>query len=315
MTNGMRGMLGAFQPVGKRRPLLRFSLAVLIFAGSLGARALIDWLVPGRVPFITFFPALLLAAYYCGAWPSLMVLVLSALSGVYLTVVPEGGGVTYRLTIFVVFLLAGGANVAAVLYLVRSLSLLRARDERLALINSELKHRLKNVFAVTEAITRQTIRGGGEPDDMTRAISGRIRAIAAAQDVLTERRAQGSDLRSLIETVVAPLSPTPERLKTSGPPFDLPERVTTPFSLILHELATNAVKYGAWRPERGVVSVSWTVDGSALNFLWREHDGPPIAPPVREGLGSTLIKRGLPDATVEHRLHDDGAECRISLPL
>ena len=110
------------------------------------------------------------------------------------------------------------------------------------------------------------------------------------------------------------VAPDTNRLRVAGASFRLPPQVTTPFALILHELATNALKYGAWSHD-GHVAVTWRVEARKLLFEWRECDGPAIAPPMREGLGSALIKSGLPNATVQHELKRDGLECRICLPL
>lgn len=83
---------------------------------------------------------------------------------------------------------------------------------------------------------------------------------------------------------------------------------------MLHELATNSLKYGAWS-DNGRVEATWAVANGVLKFEWHEHDGPHVAPPVREGLGSALIKRGMPTAKVEHDFMPEGLQCRIELPL
>ena len=100
-----------------------------------------------------------------------------------------------------------------------------------------------------------------------------------------------------------------------APSVRLPPEATTPFALILHELGTNAIKYGAWSGDTGTVVVSSNVEGGRLFFEWPEIDGPAIAPEMREGLGSALIKSGLPTATVAHDLTPTGLHCRITLPL
>jgi two-component system CheB/CheR fusion protein len=150
---------------------------------------------------------------------------------------------------------------------------------------------------------------------MSQSVSGRLMAIAAAQDLLTATAEDGADLHALTVALVTTLAPNPSRLKIDGPPTRLPADSATPFALVLHELATNALKYGAWSSDSGVVKVVWTKESAVLLFVWREHDGPAIAPPAREGLGRTLISRSLPGATVTHDLKADGLECRINLPL
>ena len=95
----------------------------------------------------------------------------------------------------------------------------------------------------------------------------------------------------------------------------LSAQVTTPFALILHELGTNALKYGAWSQDSGCVRVSWELEKDQLNVTWLEQDGPSIAPTPREGLGRALITNSLPGAAVTHDLKADGLECLIRLPL
>lgn len=165
-----------------------------------------------------------------------------------------------------------------------------AHEEKLELINGELKHRIKNLFAIASTICQQTIKHGGTADVMTAAVRGRIHALAAAQDMLTVTSSEGAQLMALVDGLVKTLAPAPESLKLSGHPVLLPASATTPFALILHELGTNALKYGAWSAN-GLVSISWTVIDDKLEFLWSEHDGPAISPPIREGLGSLLIRR------------------------
>jgi two-component sensor histidine kinase len=299
----------------QRSPLRNFSLALLILAAAVPLRIALDQLVPERLPFITFFPAVLLTALLCGLWPAIVVLVLSGLIGTWWASPAEGGVLLFRLSSFGLFLIVGAGLVAIAHYLTAILTRVKEQDEQLALINRELKHRIKNLFALTNSICLQTIKTGSSLDQMAKAVSGRIGAVAAAQDLLSVSASEGSDLRALVEALVAPLAPDKARLEIRGAAIKLPADATTPFALILHELATNAIKYGAWLAGRGKVSIEWSVEAGELHFRWREHDGLNIAPAVREGLGSVLIKRGLNHATVSHDIKPDGLECRIVLPL
>jgi len=128
---------------------------------------------------------------------------------------------------------------------------------------------------------------------MSRSVSGRILAIASAQDLLSTTATQGADLRELVEKLVTSLA---TRIRIEGDSVRLPTDTTTPFALILHELATNALKYGAWKNDNGCVHLAWSKTPELLCFRWREHDGPTLAPPIREGLGRRLIKTSLPCA-------------------
>jgi two-component system, chemotaxis family, CheB/CheR fusion protein len=193
---------------------------------------------------------------------------------------------------------------------------LRQQESQLEMINRELKHRIKNLFAIADSVCQQTINAGGSAKEMTLAASGRLLAIASAQDLLSTTATEGADLKELVEKLASSLAPSPSRIKVEGHSLRLTVNTTTPFALILHELATNALKYGAWTQERGWVAVSWSATSDdLLRFRWREHDGPILAPPVREGLGRKLIKSSLPGARVEHSFKPDGLQCEIDLPL
>jgi two-component sensor histidine kinase len=300
---------------GLSTSIREYALALVIFAVALGARYLLDFVVPERLPFITFFPAVLVAAYFCGTWPSILVLVLSAVTGALWGAASDSSEATFFIASFLLFLALSGVNVALVHVLMTTLDKVRQRDQQLGVINRELKHRIKNLFSIANSVCLQTIRSGRSIDDMSHSVSGRLMAIAATQDLLTATAAEGADLHALTDALVTTLAPHPSRLAIDGPPVQLPVDAATPFALVLHELATNALKYGAWSAETGMVKVTWTKHSVVLQFRWREHDGPAIAPPAREGLGRTLITNSLPGATVTHDIKADGLECRIDLPL
>lgn len=117
----------------------------------------------------------------------------------------------------------------------------RRQDEQLTLINRELKHRIKNLFSITNSICLRTIKGGGSVEDMSQAVSGRILAIALAQDLLSATATEGADLGELVHALVATLATEPSCLDVEGPAVKLPVDATTPMALVLHELATNAL--------------------------------------------------------------------------
>ena len=295
--------------------LQAYALALLLFGAAVLARLGLDFLVPDRLPYAPFFAGVIAVAYCCGLGPSILVLVLSSLAGAA-WIDPSGTDIALlRIVGVSVFLLVGGLNIALVHQLVQAYRHIKQQDQQLSLINAELKHRIKNLFSITNAICLQTIRSGSAVDEMAASVSGRIMALAAAQDFLGTSAKDGADLKALVTALVAILAPAPTRLNVEGEPVKLPADATTPFAQILHELATNALKYGAWHSPHGFVSVSWRVQSGYLNFEWREHDGLEISPPLRNGLGTALIKSGLPNAKVEHEIKSDGVQCRIALPL
>jgi two-component sensor histidine kinase len=297
-----------------KKQLTLYAYALAIFALAVIARVLIDFVVPGQLPFITFFPAVFLAAYYHGRGPGLLVLILSTLAGT-IWVDPSGHSpIGFYVASALLFLVVAGM----ILFIVDALRTAHKKhgrqEQQLEMINRELKHRIKNLFAIADSVCQQTIHAGGTAKEMSRAVSGRILAIASAQDLLSTTASEGAALEELVQKLVSSLAPSPSRIRVEGAPFRLPADTTTAFALVLHELATNALKYGAWTKENGWIHVQWTTSSDVLRFRWREHDGPVLAPPVREGLGGKLIKSSLPGARVEHSFKPDGLQCEIDLP-
>ena len=293
-----------------------YAIAVLILAGAVVGRVALDRVLPGRLPFITFFPAVVLAAYLCGPAKSITVLVLSALIGAYwVDPAPHENVTLFRMFGGGFFLLFGGLIVYLIEQLKTAKQFSQRQEQQLELINRELKHRIKNLFTIATSICQQTIKSGSTPDAMVKGVAGRLHAISAAQDLLSATSSGGADVVSLVKALVTPLAPHPGKLIREGPSVVLPADATTPFALVLHELATNALKYGAWSGD-GRVEATWLIEEQQLEYQWREVDGPAaVAPPGREGLGSTLIKGGLPTASVTHGFLPEGLECRITLPL
>ena len=300
--------------IGAKTRWGEYAVAAALLAVAMACRFALDQVLPGRLPFITFFPAIIATAYLCSFRTSILVLLISTILGAYSFSPPIEQGALYRALAGGVFLLVGGVMI----YLVNELKTAREQslrhEEQLELINRELKHRLKNLFTISASICTQTIKSGAPPDEMARAVTGRIHAIASAQDTLSVTSSVGADVASLSKTMLSNLAPGPDKLVLSGPPTVLPPDVTTPFALVLHELGTNSLKYGAWS-DNGRVEASWAAADGMLTFNWQEMDGPHVAPPIREGLGSGLIKRGLPSAKVEQDFKPDGLRCRIELPL
>ena len=289
-----------------------YGLALLIFGAAVLVRVALDAVIADRLPFITFFPAVLLATYLCGLWPGSMVLVLSAFTGAFWSV---GDTAVFRIVSLALFLAIAGINVALVHYLQSAFARLRAQDHQLALINQELKHRIKNSvldhqchMPAIDQIGR-ACRGDVESGEWSHpGYRGGARPPECNCD--TRRR-----LAELVAVLVRSLAPEPSRLRIDGGSVLLPVQATTPFALVLHELGTNAIKYGAWSVERGYVAVSWSVADGELAFRWREHGELSIAPPLREGFGSKLIKDGLAGASVQHDVKADGLECLIRMSL
>jgi PAS domain S-box-containing protein len=172
----------------------------------------------------------------------------------------------------------------------------RAEATQRVLID-ELNHRVKNTLATVQSLAMQTFRDVPESKDARDRFTGRLIALARAHDVLTSRQWESADLMEIADRALEPFRNGHDRIAKHGPAIHLTPKQTLSISLALHELATNAVKYGALSNEAGSVSLQWEVlDDAAsrcLRLLWREENGPPVRPPVRQGFGSRLIGKNL----------------------
>ncbi len=186
---------------------------------------------------------------------------------------------------------------------------------RRELVTQELKHRIGNVLAVVQAIARQTFRSADA--DSVADFSARLLALAAAQKVLIDCETNAAMMIAVIGEALAPHCSDGERCTLTGSDIPLGGRRAHALTLALHELATNAAKYGALSVERGWVEVKWTVSDGNLDFLWSEHGGPPVAVPTRRGFGTQLISRNLGVAfsgKVDLDLKTTGVTCRLIAP-
>lgn len=188
------------------------------------------------------------------------------------------------------------------------------------LLLNELTHRVKNMLAVVQVIARQTLRSTKSHEEFVQRFQGRLSALAAAHGLLFESAWTGADLAALAREQFKPyLSGNSKQLHMEGPPVVLPPSLATPFSLVLHELATNAAKYGALSGSAGKVALSWTVNSAAqppvLKFVWQERGGPRVKQPTSTGFGSLLLDRGIPNARVTRKFRSRGVVCTIELPL
>ena len=166
------------------------------------------------------------------------------------------------------------------------------RDASRDMLFGELRHRMKNLFGITQAIARQTTTEGRSAEEYRDAFLGRFGALMEAQETAFGEQA-GGGLRTLVERILAPYASGPETvLVQPGPAVDLDSRTIMSLSLILHELATNAAKHGALSVPAGRVRIGWQVEdaGSGLRLTWTESGGPPVTPPAATGYGTRLIQ-------------------------
>jgi PAS domain S-box-containing protein len=198
-----------------------------------------------------------------------------------------------------------------------------ADEQRVVLLN-ELNHRIKNTLATVQSIVANTLRANHVDPTVSRNLTGRLIALSEAHNVLVQESWAGADLMTIVEGALRPFTrANHDVFELDGPPTRLSAMQAVAMALVLHELATNAVKYGSLKDESGVVIVTWnqaidSVGGRHLTLLWEERGGPPVTIPDHGGFGSRLISRSFGNES-GGRAHvefaPDGVRCVVELPL
>jgi two-component system CheB/CheR fusion protein len=210
------------------------------------------------------------------------------------------------------------------LKIMRDSSSERAAEERQRLLLGELQHRVRNVLAVVRSLASRTLESSTGLEDFASHFDGRLETLARTQNILTRTSEVTVDLEELVRDELTSLTaPDSDQVEVSGPVVRLRQNAAETFALAVHELATNAVKYGALSTNKGHVSVKWRVvrtsAGLRLSLQWRESGVPLVNPnPARSGFGRDLIENGLPyelGATTALEFAPGGVQASIELPL
>ena len=199
----------------------------------------------------------------------------------------------------------------------------RKADHQRDVLARELDHRVKNILATVQAVARQTFRGKGS-DDAVRTFGERLRTMAAAHAILMQDGWQAAPLADLIDETIAPFrNPQHRNFIVQGPDIRLGPTAAMSLSMALHELCTNAAKYGALGAAAGQVSIRWRIDTTAdgdrtLDLTWVEQGGPAVSLPSARGFGSVMIEQVLAQqigGTVDVAYLPQGLRCRIAAPM
>jgi PAS domain S-box-containing protein len=193
-------------------------------------------------------------------------------------------------------------------------------EEHQRLLMAELNHRVKNTLTTVQSLANQTFQREDQDTATRLTFEGRLFALAAAHDVLTREHWEGAGLREIVTGALAPyIQDGTERFKFDGPDLRLPPRMTLAIAMALHELATNAVKYGALSVVSGCVKIKWAFSGAqTFTLVWQEKGGPRVTPPTRRGFGTRLIERSLAlelAASVRLTYEPTGVVCIVEAPL
>ena len=178
----------------------------------------------------------------------------------------------------------------------KNIALQRMEQTRRADVTREMAHRMKNTLAIVQAIVTQTFRQVSTIEEGREAVSGRLVALARTQDIFTIEGSSEAQVDEVVKAALAPHRMGEGRFFISGPPVTLTAAQGLGLSLAIHELATNAAKYGSLSVPDGRISIVWSRPGSEpddfdFRFEWTETGGPPVAEPTRRGFGSRLVER------------------------
>jgi two-component sensor histidine kinase len=197
-------------------------------------------------------------------------------------------------------------------------------EARQKLLIDELNHRVKNTLATVQSLAAQTARGTASTEEFHQAFEGRLIALSHAHDQLTRQHWQNANLRDIVKGATAPhLSRPEEQIAIEGEAITVSPRIALTMALVLHELTTNAAKYGALSAPEGRIGIDWRVEqrppkSPRLHIQWRERNGPPVEAPAKPGFGSRFIQGSVTAelrGSVRMNFDPEGLHCTIDVPL
>lgn len=300
-----------------RSPLASVGWTALTIAVLTGLRWLIDRGHAG-LPFSTYFPAIVLIALFLGwKYGAATALASGMIANRLFKADPILFYANWRNASFVALYMLVCAILIYIAEMLRRLvrqQELAARRE--ALLNAELVHRVKNMLAMVNSIAAMTARHS-DTENFADSFGGRIEALGRATDLLGAGYEMSCELKQLIESVIAPFRDE-TNFTVRGPECNIARDSCIPLALALHELCTNAAKYGALSTAAGNVLLEWeTQDAprSQVAIRWRESNGPPVAKVERKGMGMALLRPQAGLANVQLELPREGATCEIVLDV
>jgi len=282
-----------------RGPWAQALLGLFCAAIAIGIRWALTPVIGGGTPFVAFVPAVLVAGVFGGRVAGLVCVAVASLAGAFLFLAPQADHVTQRRV-------AGEATfLLSSMFMLWITGLLRTAMRRVVeaqeterLLSAELRHRVKNTLAVVQGLAAQTFPTGPEAaTGPERDFTERLIALGEAHNLLSDAAWGEVTLDAAAERVLRPFHALGvDRIRMDGEAIPLPSNHVVSLVLCLHELATNAMKYGALSREGGHVTLAWERIGAAgrrVRIVWREHGGPAVVAPSRRGFGHRLLERGL----------------------
>lgn len=302
-----------------QRPWQAVILGVALGGVATAARLAIHGPLGSGLPFITYFPALIVAAALGGFTGGLSCLAVATIAAIALFLGPEVPA-AWALGSFWV---AGALVIvvaAAMADSVRELRLSRAEltdaQAQFQTLVSELAHRNRNALQVVMFIVRQSARGAPSAAAAEEVINARLGALLRAQEAVVRSDSGSASLGPLLEEALAPFGPESFAIAPS-PGVEVRADVAVALGLLFHELATNALKHGALSRLDGCVHIEWILDAGMARLTWREVGGPGVAEPSKRGFGARLSDAGLvpQGGKVERRFEPDGLVCELHFPF
>ena len=226
----------------------------------------------------------------------------------------DGSLVHISLTVSPIYDSAGGIVGAS--KIARDITQQVELRKRLEMLRREVDHRAKNVLQIVQSLLHLT--SAETIDQYIAALEGRIRTLAAAHAQVAENAWRGAEIDALLRETLAPFYGTPEQASLAGPTLFIGADAAQALAITIHELATNASKYGAWSMKEGCVSLTWAVASDQLRLDWRERGGPPVTVPTFRGYGMRVIESLIPhqvQGTVEMTWPVEGLACTLCIPL
>jgi len=277
----------------------------------------VRWLLVGQepgAPFVLYFPAILMIAVLLG-WRSAAVTALgSCIVAVFMFWPPEyilqlG---RQQITILFMFALSAGTMIAIGQLLRNAVLEIETRARQSEDFNRELQHRTKNSIQMMRALASQASRAT-DPAEFYATLGGRLTALAKANELLRFGALEACEMHELMQAAVAPFNA--QQIAYSGPSCRISRNGCTPLMMALHELGTNASKYGALSTEEGKVRIYWHLaeDDGAIRITWEEIGGPPVQEPARRGIGTRLLAPSGDMREVDVRYLPQGVVCELTV--
>jgi two-component sensor histidine kinase len=286
---------------------------LVVSAGFLALAFVLRYFAALHIPFVTFFPAVLLAAFVSGRWAGLVTTGIAAVLA-YSFFLPDAGYLPDLIAFVVVCILLtvmGDATATA-------LERMQRATERHAVLLREIAHRLKNQYAVITAITHSLGREAHSIEDFDRLLTEKLQGLASSHDLLVSGSWDGASLRELVNAHLLPFC-SKARFRAEGKDITLDAQAVQYLGMAFHELCTNASKYGALRDKDGTISIVWNTDDNGLTVRWEERFGHVVPEKTQSaGFGNkvlTLIAPAALQGKAELEHFASGLRWTLSMPL